>query len=253
MATTPYGASFYKAQAAGSSRSASVVVPLVLQLVPAASVVDVGCGIGTWASEFVAAGVPTVEGMDGAYVDRAMLQIPEAQFKPVDLTQPLVCGRQYDLAVCLEVAEHLPESRADGLVNDLVRLSQAVLFSAAIPGQGGTDHINEQHLSYWTEKFAAHGYVALDGVRPMILGDPRVEWWYQQNMVLFVSKQHPLRQSDIPPAKGYVHPELYDNYWLLGSAPPLRHALAMLGPALKRAIGNRLPGSRKKARSKTLA
>jgi hypothetical protein len=215
-----------------------------LQLVPAESVVDVGCGIGTWVSEFVAAGVRTVEGMDGAYVDRTMLRFPEAHFRPVDLAEPLTCARQYDLAVCLEVAEHLPESRADGLVKDLVHLSPAVLFSAAVPGQGGTEHINEQHLSYWAEKFGEHGYLALDAVRPRILGDPRVEWWYQQNIVLFVAPQHPLSQSGIPQARGYVLPLLYDRY-LLASDPPMRDLLGMIAPALRRAVRNRLRRSRK--------
>jgi hypothetical protein len=237
---TPYGASFFNEQAAGSARSAEIIAPLISSLVNPQSVIDVGCGIGTWVAAFRAAGIPTVEGMDGDYVDRSMLRFPETAFRPVDLREPLRSSLRYDLAVCLEVAEHLPESRAEGLVEDLISLAPAVLFSAAIPGQGGTEHINEQHLSYWTEKFLSRGYIALDAVRPTILGDPRVEWWYQQNIVLFVSNQSPLVRRGIPLAKGFVHPFLYDQHRELGSAPPLRHVVRMLVPASKRAMQNRL-------------
>jgi hypothetical protein len=87
--------------------------------------------------------------------------------------------------VYLEVAEHLPESRARGLIADLNGLAPCVLFSAAVPGPTGTGHINAQYLPYWIELFAVRGYQGVDAIRPAIWGNPDVEWFYQQDIVIF--------------------------------------------------------------------
>jgi len=155
-AGTVYSREFFAGQVGGSASSAAIVVPLVLSLLPVTSVVDVGCGVGSWAAEFLADGVPDVWGIDGDYVDRSQLRIPPDRFVARDLTKPLQVDRTFDLALCLEVAEHLPESRASGLVVDLTSLSPCVLFSAAVPGPVGgvgTGHINEQYLPYWIDLF----------------------------------------------------------------------------------------------------
>src|SRR5436190_19968909 len=102
---TAYDATFYAEQADGSLRSARAVVPLVMELVRPASVLDVGCGLGTWLAAFAEAGVADFLGMDGDYVDRAKLKIPAERFRAADLTNPPSPGRTFDLAVCLEVAE----------------------------------------------------------------------------------------------------------------------------------------------------
>ena len=104
-----YSTQFFAGQVGGSARSAAVVVPLVLSLLTVRSVIDVGCGVGPWAAEFMARGIEDVWGVDGDYVDRAQLRIPKDRFTPRDLTKPLQFDRTFDLAVCLEVAEHLPE------------------------------------------------------------------------------------------------------------------------------------------------
>src|SRR6266545_3258022 len=183
---TPYDAAFYADQADGSLRSARVVAPIVMDLVRPASVLDVGCGLGTWLAAFAELGVTDFLGIDGDYVERAKLKIPADRFQPVNLANPPALGRTFDLAVCLEVAEHLPEPASPGLVKLLTDAAPVVLFSAAIPGQGGTDHINERWPAFWRELFAARGYVRLDPIRPRVLRDRRVEWWYQQNAFLFV-------------------------------------------------------------------
>lgn len=206
-----YSREFFAGQVDGSARSAAVVVPLILSLLPLKSVLDVGCGMGPWAAEFLANGVPDVWGVDGDYVDRSKLRIPPDRFLARDLTKSLHLGRTFDLAVCLEVAEHLPESRASGLVADLVSAAPCVLFSAAIPGPTGTNHVNPQYLPYWIELFQAQGYEAIDPIRPRIWGNNSVEWFYQQDAVMFVAPKHYLLAKDFPKPQTIIHQELYEQ------------------------------------------
>jgi len=168
-------------------RSADVVVPLVLQLLSPRSVIDVGCGEGAWLAAFQRFGVDDVLGVDGSYIDQNLLQIPRGRFQAADLSKPLNLARTFDLAVSLEVAEHLPPNSAGHLVDSLTRLAPAVLFSAAIPFQGGNHHVNEQWPDKWAELFKERGYVPVDFVRKRIWQDETVEWWYAQNALLFVS------------------------------------------------------------------
>jgi SAM-dependent methyltransferase len=184
----PYSRSFFAGQSSGSRSSAEAVVPLILDLVGARSVVDVGCGVGTWLSVFRAHGVSDVLGIDGGYVPHAQLEIPAEQFLAADLAQPLRVGRRFDLAMSLEVAEHLPRSSSEQLVASLVGMADLVLFSAAIPRQGGSDHINERWQSWWADRFGAHGFVPIDCVRRRIWSNPSVEWWYAQNVLLYASR-----------------------------------------------------------------
>ena len=119
-----------------------------------------------------------VLGIDGAYVDPEMLLIPAGHFLVKDLLHPIQTDKRYDLAVCLEVAEHLPGTRSAGLVQDLDSLAPCVLFSAALPGQGGTDHVNERYLSYRVGLFSEHNYLPFDLLGPRIWNDASIEWWY---------------------------------------------------------------------------
>jgi SAM-dependent methyltransferase len=181
----PYDESFYQGQQDGSVSSAEIIVPIVLSLFACHSVVDFGCGVGGWLKEFERNGVSDYLGVDGDYVARDLLKIPADHFRPIDLRNVSDLGRSFDLACSLEVAEHLPEDRAKSFVAALVRAAPVVLFSAAIPLQGGTEHVNEQWQSYWAKLFAEHGYIALDCIRPAVFGDSRVEWWYRQNILVF--------------------------------------------------------------------
>lgn len=88
----------------------------------------------------------------------------------------------------LEVAEHLTPARADSFVEDLTRLSDVILFSAAIPGQHGLNHVNEQWQFYWAEKFLQRDYIAVDCIRPKIWSNNSVEWWYCQNILVYVKR-----------------------------------------------------------------
>jgi SAM-dependent methyltransferase len=215
-----YSSEFFAGQVDGSSRSAAVVVPMVLSLVPVKSVIDVGCGVGPWAASFLANGVPDVWGVDGDYVDRSQLRIPPDRFLARDLTKPLNFDRHFELAVCLEVAEHLPPSRAAGLVADLTAMAECVLFSAAIPGPAGTHHINSQYLPYWVDLFRKQGYEAVDPIRPRIWDNDSVEWFYQQDIVMFAAPNHALLAKGFPKPKTIVHQVLYEQ--VLHQKPSLR-------------------------------
>ena len=184
----PYDHTFFDRIAARSLQSARIVVPLVTELLRPCSVVDIGCGTGCWLKAFLELGVTDVLGFDGEYVDRERLSIPRAQFIPTDLAQKKDIEARADLAVCLEVAEHLPLGRSESLVRSLTQIAPAVLFSAAVPGQGGTHHINEQWPIFWRELFRRRGFHRLDPLRTRILHDQCVEWWYRQNIFLYVSE-----------------------------------------------------------------
>lgn len=187
-----YDAKFYETYNACVLKSASIVVPLVTELVNPHSVVDVGCGVGTWLGQFREHGVGRVLGMDGDYVDPSSLMIPSDCFRALDLNRPggidEKAGEKFDLAMSLEVGEHLQKTSAEHLVGFLCRLAPVVLFSAAMPMQGGTHHVNEQWPDYWAALFARHNYMKIDAVRKFIWKNSEVEWWYRQNIFLFVSE-----------------------------------------------------------------
>jgi SAM-dependent methyltransferase len=180
--TTPYDTDFYASIHPGAIASAIAIAPRVTGLVRPTSVVDVGSGSGAWLLAFAELGIHDVVGVDGPHVPSAFRA--HGEFIEHDLATPLRLGRRFDLAACLEVAEHLPPERATGLVDDLTRLAPVVLFSAAIPGQGGVHHVNEQWAEHWISLFETHGWQCWDAVRPWIRTDPTIEWWYRQNVFL---------------------------------------------------------------------
>jgi len=183
-----YTDQFFNELQYGSFQSAHEILPQLLKLLPCTSVVDIGCGTGSWLRVCKELGVETVLGLDGDYVSVDSLQIHPSEFQSVDLTEPPLLKRNFDLALSLAVAEHLPETSADKFVHFLTESAAAVLFSAAIPGQGGTDHINEQWPEYWARKFEQRGYVTIDILRNSLWDNEKVMWWYAQNLILYVRK-----------------------------------------------------------------
>lgn len=206
-----YGTAFFDVIRDGTVASARVVVPLVMTHIGPRTVLDVGCGEGWWAQTFADHGGCEVLGLDGG--PRPAASPLGDRYIRHDLRESFGAMARVDLAVCLEVAEHLPEGRADGLVDDLTTVAPTVLFSAAIPGQGGTGHINEQWPSYWVERFRARGYAVSGALRWHIWGHRDVENWYRQN--LLVAAREPEAYPDLfntPMAEPWpvVHPVLYE-------------------------------------------
>lgn len=175
----------YEAWLAGSTESADVAVPLIMDAIHPTSVADVGCGLGAWLAVFKQHGVEDVLGYDGPWVDRSHLLVAPAEFQGADLREPLAVERRFDLAICLEVAHMLEPEHATTVVEALVALADVVVFSAGIPGQGASMHRNEQWPEHWAGLFAAHGYSASDPFRLALWEEPAVKWWFAQNMLCY--------------------------------------------------------------------
>ena len=194
-----------------NTNSAEVILPFLLSQFKISSIIDIGCGIGTWLAVAKEKGINDIVGIDGAYVDKKLLHIGTDCFKEQDLSQPFNLERKFDMAFCLEVGEHIEQSNASTLIDSLTSHADLILISAAIPGQEGDGHINEQWVDYWVEKFANHDFLFYDLIRPHFWNDPNVEWWYKQNMFI-VARQGCLLQIADTPINQYIHPELYKRY-----------------------------------------
>lgn len=238
-----YDARFYEGIAPGSSRSAKHLVPQLLDIVNPKSVVDVGSGAGAWSSVFLARGITDLVAIDGDYVNPEQLEIPRSNFQPMDLEVSIRLDRTFDLAVCLEVAEHLTAGRAESLVNDLVSLAPVVAFSAAIPGQGGTNHINERWQSYWRDLFLGSGFEPIDCLRASNWLNEEIEWWYRQNLILYVKKEDADRFRSLAANMPFdiVHPENFSQKMALSSVEHgLLDSVAKLPGLVASAIKHRL-------------
>jgi hypothetical protein len=182
-----YGTNFMNL-AARARHSADAVIRQVLSSVPVDSVADFGCARGTWLAAWRRAGVLDTMGLDGPYVEVSDLEIPPQSFHACDLTVPIDLARRFALVQSLEVAEHLPPQAARPFVGSLTRHADIVLFSASSPGQGGENHLNEQPYDFWRDRFAEQGYVMIDWLRPRILTDSAIQYWYRYNCFLFVAE-----------------------------------------------------------------
>jgi len=181
-----YDSDFYRFLAESSVKSAEAAVPRVRAVLPFKSMLDVGCGAGAWLAAYAKNGVADYVGVDGAYVRPEQLLIDRSRFTPRNVAEAFDLGRQFDFVQCLEVGEHVPREGSATLVDNIVRHGRTVLFSAAVPGQGGENHINERPLEFWRKLFRERGYLPFDAFRPTVRGDERVEFWYRYNPVFYV-------------------------------------------------------------------
>jgi SAM-dependent methyltransferase len=172
-----YSTTYYHEISQGSISSAKIVMRLLGM--ETALILDVGCGVGEWHNDN-----PNYYGVDYQVRERELL-IPKDHYRECNLDKDLPeIDRKYDLVLCLEVVEHIRPHRAPDLVARLCALSDKVLFSAAIPFQGGVGHINEQWQSWWANLFKNNGFGA-SLKQPDIRGAVGVELWYKNNAILY--------------------------------------------------------------------
>ncbi|NOU38257.1 MAG: methyltransferase domain-containing protein [Ferruginibacter sp.] len=193
-----------------NKKSASTILPIIINLFNPKSVIDVGCGTGSFLSVLSDLGLKDIKGVEGDWLDRSKLYVDSSLIDTVDLQKLFSFDRKFDLAICLEVAEHLAESTADDFVHSLTKLSGVILFSAAIPGQGGQNHLNEKWVDYWQNKFKRQGYSFYDIMRLKFWNNDDVEFWYKQNMFIIIDdKVDNFGLAKVESINTFIHPELF--------------------------------------------
>ena len=246
-----YNREFFEARQDLARKSAERATAWLMELLAPRSVVDVGCGTGGWLAAFRRQGVSEILGLDGDWVPSDQLEISANEFQVVDLHGSLQIARRFDLAICLEVAEHISAPAGDALVRTLAQAASIVLFSAAVPHQGGTGHVNEQWPGYWIERFGREGMIAIDCFRPQFWNDAQMAWWYAQNAIFFVSPDASdrlagLRSQEMKGSMGgraLVHPQMLESM-AARLENPMNHSLgqvlSVLPALVSRSVTERL-------------
>ncbi len=200
-----YNDIFYSKMLERNSKVASLMMPTIISMLQPHNMVDLGCGQGIFCAEAKKHGVEVL-GIDGDYVDRKQLLINENEFLAYDLSKPLQLGKKFDLAISLEVAEHIKPEFADVFVDNLTNLSDTIVFSAAIPLQGGTNHVNEQWPSYWNAKFKNRGYRVSNCLRDIFWNNESIGAIRRQNILLYVKEEIKKQEDSFIDV---VHPAFY--------------------------------------------
>jgi hypothetical protein len=193
----------------GSVSSSVAVVPILHEIVQPTSVIDAGGGEGWWARAFARLGVRAVS------IDNGEPGEPAEGVEHVrhDLSRGLPADLgHFDLALCLEVVEHLDPVAGETLVDALCSRTPTVVFSAAIPGQGGHGHVNEQWPAYWAERFERNGFRCSGALRFRLWHDERIEPWYRQNLLFATndaSRYPELFETPLSEPWPLVHPATF--------------------------------------------
>jgi hypothetical protein len=192
---------------AHSLKGPEKAIPILLQCAgKPSSIIDFGCGMGTWLRAAMGTGVSDCIGVDGVPIPPDLLLIPEDLFLCRRLDEPIDIGRRFDCALCLEVGEHLHQNAADTLLASLVLHADTIVFSAACPGQRGQHHVNCQWPAWWQSRFNAKGFSCEDQIRRLLWDAQDVEPWYRQN--IFIAKRNTASAGREPRLNAAIHPEM---------------------------------------------
>jgi SAM-dependent methyltransferase len=170
----------------------SIAESIVQQYSPQ-SVIEVGCGNGDLSRELAMMGVD-VFALDG-YADPRFSADEKITFKKVDFNDTFALknhvatlAKKFDVAICLEVAEHLDPSVSSVLIEVLTSVADVVIFSAAVPGQGGDGHINCRPREFWHDLFSKHNFKVVDTIREKLKEKDGVATWYRLNILDYARK-----------------------------------------------------------------
>ena len=195
--------------------TADRVLRIVNEKIKVDSVLDVGCGRGLWLAVAADLGAAETLGIEGPWIKSETSYIALDRIVTRDLELGFDLNRSFDLVMSIEVGEHLSPAAAETFVTSLARHGDFILFSAAIPFQPGTGHINCQFPDYWARLFSKHDYHPVDFIRPEIWTDSAIHVWIRQNILAFVSLEFLLKNPwarKIALASrplSVVHPELF--------------------------------------------
>jgi SAM-dependent methyltransferase len=207
-----YNNDFFLFHKENSFQAAKLIVPIILDTFVINSVVDVGCGNGSWLRVFLDHGINNICGYDisdleqEAYLVNKKFIKTNNNFTSIDFS---IKGK-YDLLICLEVVEHLPRKISKNFIKKISNVSPLILFSAAIPGQKGTGHVNEQVPSYWRRLFNDNDFVEIDFLKPLLWKNAKIAWWYRQNITMYISKPY-LDSSVKLKELANLYPQLNEN------------------------------------------
>lgn len=216
MSPKDYNDNFHAVHFQNSMSSANEIVPLFLSYFKPKTVLDIGCGLGSWLKIFEE-NQCEVFGIDGDYVETKDLVIESDKFKTYDLNLKYNLHKKFDLVTSLEVAEHILPENAKTFIESMCLHGDVILFSAAIPGQEGTLHYNEQYNDYWIDIFAQNGYQCVDFLRHKIWNNNKISWWYRQNILIFIKETEInnslyefITKEKSQYQNSYVHPSLFE-------------------------------------------
>ena len=206
--------SFYDIHQESTINSARGVIPVICKYITPSNILDVGCGNGALLKVWKEFGINHVLGFDAEHINTEELLINKNEFKCIDLNKGFIVETKFDLVTCLEVAEHLTPESSDLFVESLCKSGNVILFSAAIPGQEGTLHLNEQYPDYWVTLFANNGFEVFDCIRFQIWNDDSISPWYKQNIFFFLNKNTKNNYPEISKGNSMplkvIHPQLFE-------------------------------------------
>jgi len=184
-----YDAYFYDTEVEPTmAMSASAMAASIVRDLRPSTLVDVGCGTGALMLEFARRGV-SVFGLEHSEAGIARCRERGLEVSHFDIAHDYAKTEwRADLAISTEVAEHLPAPVADRFLDLLCSLADTILMTAATPGQGGTDHVNEQPHEYWIQRMEGRGF----NLDRLVTTRWREEWnaahvaeCFAQNVMLF--------------------------------------------------------------------
>jgi SAM-dependent methyltransferase len=175
----PYTESYYENITEDATRSRDAVFE-ILGIDKSVTVVDCGGGTGGWG-----VGLKNYTCIDYRVPLDALLINPE-QYIDQDLRKPFNMGEKFDVVISCEVIEHLEEEFTDTFIDNVCRLVKddgVIIFSGAVPNQGGNNHLTERFQTHWAKKFRERGFYGTQ--HPCIKRDERIALYYRQNIVIY--------------------------------------------------------------------